>query len=124
MGTELLTSLCQNITTHISDHIHEWRQPKRLVKALIPHALLAYWFTKSLFPKISCDISMSRAVTEEDDIRCAQHLDLIYSKCGTLYDIIPQAPCPLNDKSRSAPGPHVDGMIGYVSSSTVNQVAG
>jgi hypothetical protein len=26
MGTELLTSLRQNTTTHISDHIHKWRR--------------------------------------------------------------------------------------------------
>ena len=25
-GMDLLTSLCQNIATHISDHIHEWRR--------------------------------------------------------------------------------------------------
>ena len=25
-GTDLLTSLCQNTTTHISDHIHEWHR--------------------------------------------------------------------------------------------------
>jgi hypothetical protein len=25
MGTEILTSLSQNTTTHISDHIHDWR---------------------------------------------------------------------------------------------------
>ena len=41
MGTELLTSLRQNTATHISDHIHEWRRRRRLVKAPIPDALLA-----------------------------------------------------------------------------------
>jgi hypothetical protein len=92
MGTELLTSLWKNTTTHISDHIHEWRRRRRLVKAPIPDALLADWFTKSLLPKILCDVSMSGAVTEEDVIRRAQHLDFIYSQSGTLYDIIPQAP--------------------------------
>ena len=78
-GIELLTSLHQNTTTHILDHIHEWRWRRRLVKALIPNALLVDWFTKSLLPKISCGVAMSRAVTEEDVIRHAQHLDLIYS---------------------------------------------
>ena len=68
---ELLTSLRQNTATHISDHIHEWRWRRRLVKALIPNALLEDWFTKSLFPKTSCDVAMSRAITEEDVIRCA-----------------------------------------------------
>jgi hypothetical protein len=68
------------------------------VKASIPDALLVDWFTKSLLPKISCDVAMSGAVTEEDVIRHAQHLDLIYSQSSTLYNIIPQAPRPSNDK--------------------------
>lgn len=59
------------------------------MKAPIPNALLADWFTKSLFPKISCDVAMLGAVTEEDVIRHAQHLDLIYYQSGNLYDIIP-----------------------------------
>ena len=65
---------------------------------------------------------MSGAVTEEDVIRRDQHLDLVYSQSGTLYDIIPQPPRPSNDKSQPAPGPHVDGVIGHVSSSTIDQV--
>ena len=63
-----------------------------MVKAPILDALLADWFTKLLLPKISCDVAMSRAVTEEDVMRHAQHLDFIYSQSGTLYDIILQAP--------------------------------
>ena len=66
---------------------------------------------------------MSGAITEEDVIRRAQHLDLIYSQSDTLYDIIPQAPRPLNDKPRTAPWPHADGMIGSIFASTVSQVA-
>ena len=124
MGTELLTSLRQNTATHISDHIHEWKRQRRLVKAPILDALLADWFTKSLLPKISCDVAMSGAVTEEDIIRHAQHLDLIYSQSCTLYDIIPQAPRPSNNKPQIALGPHVDGVIGYVSTNSVSQVAG
>ena len=69
------------------------------MKAPIPNALLEDWFTKSLLPKISCDIAMSIVVTEEDIIRRAQHLGLIYSQYGTLYDIIPQAPHPSSEKS-------------------------
>jgi hypothetical protein len=85
---------------------------------------LADWFTKSLLPKISCDVAMSGAVTEEDVIRRAQHLDLIYSQSGTLYDIIPNAPRPSNDTSRTTPGPHADGVIGSISTTSVSQVAG
>ena len=66
---------------------------------------------------------MSRAVTEEDDIRRAQHLDLIYSQSGTLYDIIPNTSRPLNDQPRTSPGPHADGVIGSISTTSVGQVA-
>ena len=95
-----------------------------MIKSQILDALLADWFTKSLLLKISCDVAMSGAVTEEDIIRHAQHLDLIYSQSCTLYDIIPQVPQPLNDKPQTAPGPHADDVIGYVSDSTVSQVSG
>ena len=67
---------------------------------------------------------MSGAVTEEDVIRHAQHLDLIYSQSGTLYDIIPNSPRPSNDQPQTAPGPHANGVIGFVSATSVSQVAG
>ena len=63
-----------------------------MVKAPIPNALLEDWFMKLLLPKISCDVAMLGEITEEDVIRRAQHLDLIYSQSDTLYDIIPQDP--------------------------------
>jgi hypothetical protein len=34
-STELFTSLHQSTTTHISDHIHEWRWSRRLIKSMI-----------------------------------------------------------------------------------------
>ena len=66
---------------------------------------------------------MSGAVTKKDVIRHAQHLDLIYSQSDTLYDIIPNAPRPSNDIPRTAPGSHVDGVIGFISTTSVSQVA-
>ena len=39
-GTEMLTSFRQNTSTHISDHIHEWRHHKRMIKADIPGQFL------------------------------------------------------------------------------------
>ena len=67
---------------------------------------------------------MFGVVTEEDVIRRAQHLDLIYSQFRTLYDIIPQALHPSSDKPQSAPGPHADGVIDFVSASNISQVVG
>ena len=64
MGTDILTSLRLNTSTHISDHIHEWRRRRRLIKAPIPDQLLAAWFTKSLLPPIARDVAMSGVVTE------------------------------------------------------------
>ena len=77
--TKILTSLWQNTSTHIFDHIHEWRRWRRLIKAPIPDQLLADWFTKSLFPPIAQDVAMGGAVTKEKAISRAQYLDLVYS---------------------------------------------
>jgi hypothetical protein len=63
-GTELLTSLRQKTSIHISDHIHEWRRRRRLIKVVIPDQLLAEWFTKSLLPQIARDVAMGGIITE------------------------------------------------------------
>ena len=63
--TDILTSLRQNTSTHISDHIHEWRRQQILIKAPILDQLLTDRFTKSLLPPISHDVAMSCDVTEE-----------------------------------------------------------
>jgi hypothetical protein len=68
MGTEILTSLRQTTSIHISDHIHECRQRRRLIKVVIPNQLLAEWFTKSLLPQIARDVAMGGVVTEEEAI--------------------------------------------------------
>ena len=63
MGTELLTSLRQNTSTHISDRIHEWRRRISLIKVPISDQLLVDWFMKSLLPPISQYVAMGGAVT-------------------------------------------------------------
>ena len=124
-GTELLTSLRQNTSTHISDHIHEWRRRRRLIKAQIPDQLLADWFTKSLLPTIARDVAMGGAITEEQAISRAQYLDLVYSQLGTLYDIVPNAPRPTNDPSRQhALESHADGTIGSMKSQSQPYASG
>ena len=69
-GTELLTSLHQSNSTHIYDHIHEWKRMRKFIKSQIPNQLLVDWFTKSLLPPIARDVSMGGAVTEEQVINC------------------------------------------------------
>jgi hypothetical protein len=113
-GTEILTSFKQSTGTHISDHIHEWRRRRRLIKLELPDQLLAEWFTKSFVNKIAKDISMGGVVTEEQAISRAQYLDLVYSQTGTLYDLLPDLPRPGTSSTSTAPvASHAaDGVIG------------
>jgi hypothetical protein len=120
-GTELLTSLHQTNSVHISDHIHEWRRRRRLIKATIPDQLLAEWFTKSLLPPISRDVAMGGVVTEEEAIARAQYLDLVYSQSGTLYELIPNAPRTSTDPSKPSSMTHADGVIGTVKTQSSSQ---
>src|SRR3984885_2311130 len=101
-------------STHISDHIHEWRHRRRLVKVYIPDQILAKWFVKSLLPKITEDVAKAGVVTEEKVISQAHYLDLVYTQSGTLHEKIPNLP---NSNKIAAPpsGSHAaDGMIGSV----------
>ena len=82
------------------------------------------WFCKSLFPKIAKDVALDGAVTEDQSIRRAQHLDLIYLQSGTLYDIIPNAPHNSNPPATQQLGANVDGIIGATSEATVKQISG
>ena len=114
IGTNLLTSLQQNTSTHISDRIHEWRRQRRLIKAPILDQLLADWITKSLFPPISRDVAMGGAIIEEKSISQAQYLDLVYSQSETLYYLIPQAPLPSINPTKPPAKFHVDGIVGSI----------
>lgn len=84
-GTELFTSLRQYTSTHILDHIHEWRQRRQLIAEIPGKFILADWL-KLLLHNISIDVAMSGAITEEQLILRAQQLYLIYSQSGTLYE--------------------------------------
>jgi hypothetical protein len=63
--TKILSSFKKYSSTHIFDHIHEWRRRRRLIKVPLPNQLLAEWFTKSLIGPIAHDVSMGSVVTEE-----------------------------------------------------------
>jgi hypothetical protein len=114
MGTDILSSFKQTKATHISDHIHEWRQRRRLIKLELLDQLLEEWFTKSFVNDITHDISMGGVVTEEQAISRAQYLDLVYSQTGTLYDLLPDAPHPSTSTTSTTPfASHVaDSVIG------------
>jgi len=83
-----------------------------LIKVIIPDQLLEQWFTKSLLPPISCDVTMGSVFTGEEAISKAQYLDLVYSQSTTLHELIPNATCATNDPSKPSSSLHADGIIG------------
>jgi hypothetical protein len=109
-----LSSFKQYSSTHISNHIHEWRRRRHLIKVPLPDQLLVEFFTKSLIGPIACDVAMGGVVMEEQAISHAQYLDLVYLQTGTLYDLIHDAPRPSTNPTPTPPvASHVvDGVIG------------
>ena len=99
-GTKLWTLVRKSTSTRIFDHIYEWRRHRRLIKVEILDQFLIDWFVKSLFPTLSKYVAMSRSITEEKLIHIAQQMDLIYSKLGTLYDLIPLDAIHTSDPAR------------------------
>jgi hypothetical protein len=59
VGLEFLSTLHPDTTTHISDHIQEWRRWNRLIKTPIPPNFILEWFLKSLHAPISKDVDTS-----------------------------------------------------------------
>jgi hypothetical protein len=111
-GTELLTNFKQTTMNHIFDHIREWRRQKCLIKVPVPPTFLLEWFLKSLVPQLSKDVATSKVFSEEDAIMRAQQFELIYSQSVLLYNILPDAPRSILDKTRQSARPHVDGIVG------------
>jgi hypothetical protein len=108
---ELLSNLCQDTSSHIPDHKQEWRRWKRLIKTSIPSNFILEWFLKYFHPPISKDVATSRVTIEEEEIIKSQQLDLIYSKSGMLYHILPDAPSSTYDPRKKS-RPHVDDIVG------------
>jgi hypothetical protein len=101
--TEILSSFKQTKATHISNHIHEWRWRRSLIKIELPDQLLEEWFMELFVNDIGRDIAMGGVVTEEQAISCAQYLDLVYSQTDTLYDLLPDAPHPSISTTSTTP---------------------
>jgi hypothetical protein len=102
VDTELLANFEQTKADHISDHIREWRRRKSLIKVPVPPAFLLEWFLKSLVPQLSKDVATSGVFSEEEAIMRAQQLELIYSQSGLLYEVFPDAPRSILDKTRQS----------------------
>ena len=69
-----------------------------------------------MLPPIAQDVAMGSAITEEQSISRAEYLDLVYSQSGTLYDLIPQAPCPSTDPAKAPSKVPIDGIVGLIQS--------
>jgi len=93
-----------------------------LIKETGPDQLLAEWFTKSLLPLISRDVSKGGVVIEEEVIARAQYLDLFYSQSSTLYEFIPNAPRTSINPSKPSSSAHSDGVIGSVKTQSSSQL--
>jgi hypothetical protein len=94
-----------------------------LIKVPVPPEFLLEWFLKSLVPQLSKDVAMSGVFSEEDAIMRAQQLELIYSQSGLLYEILPDAPRSILDKTRQRVGPHADGIVGSTQAKTVDPLS-
>jgi hypothetical protein len=64
----------------------------------------------------------SRVFSEEDAIMRAQQFELIYSQSGLLYNIFPDVPCSILDKTRQRAGPHADGIVGSTQTKPAEQL--
>jgi hypothetical protein len=119
---ELLANFEQTTVDHIYDHIQEWRRWKSLIKVPVPPTFLLEWFLKSLVPQLSKDIAMPRVFSKEDAIMRAQQFDLIYSQSSLLYNIFPDAPRSILDKTRQRAGPNADGIVGSAQKKPAEQL--
>jgi hypothetical protein len=111
VGLKLLSTLRQDTTTHISNHIQKWRRQRRLIKTPIPLAFLLEGFLNCFHPPISKDVDTSGVSNEEEVIFRSQQLDLIYAQSRMLYHLIPEEP-QSNYDPRKKPRPHADGIVG------------
>jgi hypothetical protein len=76
--------------------------------------ILLYCLWKNEHIPLFLTISTSGVSSEEEEIFRAQHLDLIYSQFGILYEIIPDASRLGFDPSKMKSVPHFDGNVGFV----------
>ena len=115
-GVEILLSCCQNITTHITDHIHEWWKRRSLCKIQLDDNIFLDWFLKTLLPPITKDVASERPQSKEKAILKAQQFDLIYAQSGCLYTVIPDTPRSSTSYHDASGASHVaDDIIGLVS---------
>jgi hypothetical protein len=87
-GLELLSKCKQSLSTHITDHIHEWHQRRSLCKAETTKEQCLNWFLRSLICILAKDVASTFPQTEEESISKAQQYNLIYAQSGYLYTVL------------------------------------
>jgi hypothetical protein len=122
VGTDFLANFEQTTADHISNHIREWRRRKSLIKVPVPPAFLLEWFLKYLVPQLSKDVAKSRVYSEEDTIMRAQQFELIYSQSSLLFNILPDVPHSILDKTRQRVRPHADSIVDSAQTKPVEQL--
>jgi hypothetical protein len=81
------------------------------------------WFLESLVPILSKDVATLGVFLEEEAIMGSQHLELIYSQCSMLYEILPDVPRSILNKAKQKFGPHVDGILGSSQGSSIDSLS-
>ena len=66
---------------------------------------------------------MGGSITKEKYISQAQYMDLVYSQFETLYDLIPQDPCPGIDPAKPPEESPIDGIVGSIQSPSTAKLA-
>jgi hypothetical protein len=94
-GLELLSEFKQSSTSHIADHIHEWRRRRSLCKEETTKQQCLDWFMRSLVSLLAKYVASTFPQTEEESINKSQQYDLIYAQLGYLYTVLPDAPRPV-----------------------------
>jgi hypothetical protein len=67
-------------------------------------------------------VATSRVFSKEDAIMRAQQFELIYSQSSLLYNILPDVPHSILDKTRQRAGPHADGIVSLAQTKPAEQL--
>ena len=111
-----MLSCHHNTMTHITNHIHEWRQRRILCKIQLDDKIFLDWFLKTLLPPIEKDVASEHPQSKEEAILKAQPFDLIYAQYGYLYTVILDAPHAGTSYWDAPRASHAtDGIIGSIS---------
>lgn len=93
--TKLLTSFHQNFSTHLSDHVQEWRRRRSICRAHeFEDRIYMDWFLRLLLAPIAKYVTSHFPQSEEEALQITLKFNLIYAQSGYFYIIIPNLPRP------------------------------